>query len=408
MNRRQKTKFIVLSSCNFLFFLIIFLGAGAAFLVAAIIFGFIQFLITIYHMTLKPDGPRHMSSEWFHAIIFALTAAIIIRSFMIEAFTIPSSSMEKTLLVGDFLFVSKLNYGPRLPMTPVSFPFAHHTMPFSDNKSYMEWLKIPYFRLPGFTKIKNNDVVVFNYPREDYRPIDKREHYIKRCMGTPGDTMLISHGDVLINGKKLPFPDHALMNYHVKTDDVAFFEDSIRYIESYQHQLVSNMGDYIVSLSKSGLEQLKKMKNISLAELLSDEDVTHYYATMLFPYDRMHTWDINNYGPIIIPKKGDSVTLNDTNMAIYKRLITVYEHARLTYKANKLNINGVETNTYVFKKNYYFMMGDNRYFSEDSRFWGFVPEEHIVGKATLVWMSWDADAKGLHKIRWRRLFHWIN
>ena len=409
LNKRQKRRFFILSGINFLFLLILLFCAGAIILNAVTIFLIIQFLITVYHLSLRPEGSRTTWGEWFHAIIFAFVAAIIIRSFMLEAFTIPSSSMEKTLLVGDFLFVSKVTYGPRIPMTPVTFPFSHHTLPYHGWKSYLEWLKLPYYRLPGYSHIKNNDVVVFNYPMEDFRPVDKREHYIKRCVAIPGDTLVIKQREVFINSKKLPMKDHALLTYHVKTDDVAFFEDSIRYVDAYQHQLISNMGDYIVPLSKIGLEQLSKMKNVSIVERLSDEDVRHYYSTSIFPYDKFHDWNVDNFGPLVIPKKGVTVTLDSSNIAIYLRIIENYEGNKLSDKGNKILINDKETNTYTFKMDYYFMMGDNRYFSEDSRFWGFVPEDHIVGKAVMVWMSWDADAKGFFsKVRWRRIFSFID
>ena len=408
LNKRQRIRFFILSSINFIFLLILIFGAGAVILSAVTIFLIIQFLITIYHLALRPQGTKTARGEWLHAIIFAIVAAIIIRSFIVEAFTIPSSSMEKTLLVGDFLFVSKMNYGPRIPMTPVSFPFTHHTLPFSNKNSYLDWLKLPFYRLPGFSHIRNNDVVVFNFPMEDNRPVDKREHYIKRCVAIAGDTLIVKKGNVYINSKELPIKDHALLTYHVKTDDVAFFEDSIRYVEAYQHQMVSNMGDFIVPISKIGLEQLKNMKNVSVVERLSNEDVQHYFSTGLFPYDRFHHWDMDNLGPIFIPKKGATVHLDSSNFGLYKRIIVNYEHNTLEENDHQYIINGKQTNEYTFKMNYYFMMGDNRYYSEDSRFWGFVPEDHIVGKASMIWLSWDSNAKGLSKIRWNRIFTFID
>jgi len=388
--------------------LILLFGAKAIVLNAVSIFLINQFLITIYHLSLNPEGSRTTVGEWFHAILFALVAAIILRSFVVEAFTIPSSSMEKTLLIGDFIFVSKINYGPRIPMTPVAFPFTHHTLPYRGLKSYTEWLKLPYCRLPGFTHIRNNDVVVFNYPMEDFRPVDKRENYIKRCVAIPGDDFMIVHGNIYINHRRLPFPDHALQTYHIKADDDTYFQDSIRYVEAYLPQLVSNKGDYLVPLSKIGLEQLHSIKCIINVERLSPEEIKHYYQTSLFPYDKFHDWQVDDFGPIKIPKIGDTIYLDHSNIAIYRRIIESYEGNKFEEKDDKIFINDKETSIYKFKMNYYLMMGDNRYNSEDSRFWGFVPEDHIVGKASMIWMSWDKEAKGFSRIRWNRLFRFIN
>ncbi len=408
LNSKQRRRFWFLTTINTLFLLVLLFGAHAIILHALTIYLIVQFFITIYFISLKPEGSKTALGEWFHAIMFALVAAIILRTFIVEAFTIPSSSMEKTLLVGDFIFVSKINYGPRIPMTPVSFPFTHHTMPFKGWKSYKTWLNLPYYRLFGFSHIKRNDVVVFNYPMEDFRPVDKREHYIKRCVALPGDEMLIKNGMILINNRPQHLPKHALMAYHVKTDDKAFFEDSLRYVEAYTPQLVSNQGDYILPISEVGLGQLAALKNVSHAERLSAEEIAHYYLTSLFPYDNFHNWQVDEFGPLKIPRKGDTAYLDHSNINLYRRIIESYESNKLEEKENKIFINDQEVNRYVFKMNYYFMMGDNRYNSEDSRFWGFVPENHIVGKASMVWMSWDKEAKGLDKIRWNRLFRFIN
>ncbi len=408
LNRRQKRRFIILTLLNVSFLFILLFGAKATVITGFTIILINQFFLTLYHLTLNPNGAKTIMGEWFHAILFALLAAIFLRSFVVEAFTIPSSSMEKTLLIGDFIFVSKINYGPRIPMTPLALPFTHHSLPYKGWKAYIEWLKIPYYRLPGLWHIRNNDVVVFNYPMEDYRPVDKREHYIKRCVAIPGDEMMIIHGTISINNRRLPLPHHALQMYHAKTDDIAFFDDSIRHVEAYAPQLISNQGDYLVPISMDGLKQINTLKNVTHIERLTDEEVSHYYQTSLFPYDKFHNYQIDNFGPIKIPRRGDTVYLNHSNIALYKRIIEVYENHKLEEKDDKIYIDNVETSRYIFAMDYYFMMGDNRYNSEDSRFWGFVPEDHIVGKASMIWMSWDKEAAGLAKIRWRRLFRFIN
>jgi signal peptidase I len=358
----------------------------------------------IFYLFHKSDKKKTPLREWGDAILFAVIAATFIRTFFIEAFTIPTSSMEKSLLIGDFLFVSKISYGARVPMTPISFPFAHHTMPFTETvKSYSEIIKLPYFRLPGLGKIKNNDVVVFNYPMEDFRPVDKQENYIKRCVGIPGDQLEVKQGILYINGKMADMPEKMQWKYHVQTDGSPFNPKSIRELQITEIVPLSNIGDYEFNMTKENAEKIKSFGNVVHVEPLFDKPGV--YAEYAFPFDPQKKWNIDNYGVLSIPKAGETVALNMSTLPIYKRIIEVYEKNKLEVKEGKIFVNDVESSSYTIKMDYYFMMGDNRHNSADSRFWGFVPEDHIVGKAVFVWLSLDNNATSIfNKIRWSRVF----
>lgn len=344
--------------------------------------------------------------EWVDAIIFAVIAATIIRSLFIEAFTIPTPSMEKSLLVGDFLFVSKVNYGARTPVTPLSFPFAHHTMPVIGTKAYLEWIKLPYYRLPGLSKIKRNDVVVFNYPMEDFRPIDKQENYIKRCVGIPGDTLQVIDRQVHINGKPADNPPQMQYNYFVQTDGSGFNPKALEKIGIYEYGLTPDGSSFMFTLSEDTKNKLASYSNVKKIEPASRQKGE--YAEYVFPYNPKLAWNEDNFGPLVIPAKGMNMPLDEVNITAYKRAIEVYEGNKVEIKNGKIFINDKETSSYTFKMDYYFMMGDNRHNSLDSRFWGFVPEDRIVGKALFIWMSWDTNGKFLNKIRWNRLFSGIH
>ena len=354
--------------------------------------------------------------EWTEAIIFAVLAATLIRTFFIEAYVIPTPSMERSLLVGDFLFVSKVNYGPRTPMTPIAFPFAHHTMPLIGTKAYWDGLELPYYRLPGLSTVKKGDVVVFNYPQDtiNNRPVDKRENYIKRCQGAPGDTLSVVDGQVYVNGKAAPNPPGEQMEYSYKTtggdinpqilDELsvttyeghtlpAMTSDAAKTLKGY-----SNVKDLTVQLSPKGVSDPQNPVFPHMYPM-------HVQLTKAIPD---YKWNVDNFGPIIVPKKGWTVKLDSLTFPLYERAIEVYENNKLEVKGSDIFINGVKTDSYTFKMNYYWMMGDNRHDSEDSRFWGFVPEDHIVGKALFVWMSWDDNGSFFSKIRWSRLFMGIH
>jgi signal peptidase I len=357
----------------------------------------------------KTDRTKKKSTgrEWADAIIFAVIAATLIRTFFIEAYTIPTPSMERSLLVGDFLFVSKLNYGPRLPETPIAFPFAHHTMPITGTKAYWDGIKLPYYRLPGFSDIKKGDVVVFNYPMEAdspyFRPVDKRENYIKRCQGTPGDTLSVVDAQVFVNGKAMPNPPGEQIDYAISTDGTDVNPQIYRDLNVSFYDATSG----IPTMTKDAATAISKYSNIkSIKPIVRTKGVVDTFYPV-FPNNSHFDWNADNYGPIIIPKKGWTVKLDSLTIPVYKRAIEVYENNKVQVNGNEITINGKKADSYTFKMNYYWMMGDNRHNSLDSRYWGFVPEDHIVGKALFVWMSWDSEASFFSKIRWSRLFRGV-
>ena len=357
-----------------------------------------------YQKFLRKSSAR----EWTEAIIFAVIAATMIRTFFIEAYVIPSGSMESTLLVGDYLFVSKVNYGPRIPMTPLSFPFAQNSMPLINIKSYSDIIKFPYWRLPGLSGVKRGDVVVFNFPMQAdspfYRPIDKEDNYIKRCQGIPGDTLSIVNTQVYVNHKAMPNPPESQPSYIVHTDGNPLNPQIISDLHIFVASQISQT-DYEMLMTRKSAVALKGYSNVkSVIDYFQPKGI---FNPEEFPHDPHLRWNVDNYGPVIIPKKGLTVTLDSLTFPIYRRAIQVYENNRLEIDGNDIVINGKKSKTYTFKQNYYWMMGDNRHNSEDSRFWGFVPEDHIVGKALFIWMSSDSTGRGFNSIRWNRVFKGI-
>jgi signal peptidase I len=356
----------------------------------------------------KKKTKKSAGREWFDAIVFAVIAATLIRGLFIEAYTIPTGSMEKTLLVGDFLFVSKMNYGARMPMTPVSFPFAHHTMPITGTKAYWDGIQWKYRRLPGFDHVKRNDVVVFNFPMDAdaplSRPVDKRENYIKRCLAIGGDTIRIINARVFINSKPAEVPHFGEKYYYVKSDGTDFNPQAMQdmHIEAQR----SSADEYIFNMSAEDAAAVKNWSNVkSLSPYIRP---MNEFDSQIFPHNQDFKWNADNFGPLILPKEGWTVKLDESTFPLYERAISVYEGNTIERSGKDFLINGKKTASYTFKMNYYWMMGDNRDNSLDSRYWGFVPEDHIVGKALFVWMSWDTNGTFLDKIRWSRILGGIN
>ena len=358
----------------------------------------------------KQKYPYHKSAirEWADAIIFATVAASLIRGFLIEAYMIPTGSMERSLLVGDFLFVSKLNYGPRIPNTPIAFPFAHHTMPITGTKAYSELIQIPYKRLPGFQEIKRNDVVVFNFPMEAdapyNRPVDKRENYIKRAVAISGDVVEMKAGNLIVNGQAGFDSDDVQKAYIVYTDQSGLNPQILKDKRMENQALPDENGNlvaYLLHVTAKEIEEVKGWSNVT-------EVVPFNNDSPAFPKNVQENWNFHNFGPLKVPSKGDIVELNEQSYPIYERLITVYEGNSLEKRADGIYVNGNKTDKYTVQMNYYWMMGDNRDNSLDSRDFGFVPEDHIVGKALFTWLSYDEDGTFLSKIRWNRIFRGIN
>ena len=343
---------------------------------------------------------------WVEAIAFAVVAAHILRTFFIEAYTIPTSSMEKSMLIGDFLFVSKLAYGPRVPMTPVAVPLVHHTIPGTKKKSYSEIVKVPYHRMKGLGDINRNDCVVFNWPAEKLnRPVDKKENYVKRCVGIAGDKIEIVNGQLMVNDEPQAEPEgmKKQFTYNVKTKGSGLNPKLLyKKFDITEGSRGSNMNEYNLFLTDEALKGLNEFKNVK--SITQNIDTTYNSPQYYFPNNNDHLWNIDNYGPILIPKKGSSIDLTMENIDLYKDIIEIYEENTLKISENNIYINDSIASSYKFKMNYYWMMGDNRHNSADSRMWGFLPENHVVGKALFVWMSWDKNGKGLNKIRWDRLF----
>lgn len=391
------------------------------------------------------DYQKSKSREWADAISFAVIAATLIRAIYIEAFTIPTSSMEKTLLVGDFLFVSKVNYGSRIPNTPIFFPFAHHTLPFTEStKSYSELIELPYARLPKFQSVKRNEMVVFNFPAgdtvvvehqnqtyyqmvRDYgrkkiwkqfevitRPVDKRENYIKRCVGLPGDQISVKEAELYVNGEKAFRPEGMQLSYLVQTNGRGFNREKFLDRDITEVRGTTSPNVLEMHLTDENLAYIQSLPQVERVELASKKmgfyDDGRYMKNPIFPNTDTTSWTEDNFGPIEIPYRGKVVDLSLKNLPLYDEIIRNYEGHELSVKGDKIFIDGEETNQYTIEMDYYWMMGDNRHNSQDSRFWGFVPEDHVVGKAVFVWLSIDPNRSwgDLNKIRWDRLFKLVH
>ncbi len=363
----------------------------------------------------KKKKEKSEIKSWFNAILFAVVAATILRTFLIEAYTIPTSSMEKSLLIGDFLFVSKVSYGPRVPMTPIAFPLVHHTLPFTKKTpAYLKWIQLNYYRMKGLGDVERNDCVVFNYPADDAlhpeRPIDKKENYIKRCVGIPGDVIEIKNTDLYVNGEPQTISEKMRnqFRYFVKTDGTLFSERTLNKYNIYEGQILSRNGDYELILNDESLAAIKRFTYVKKVEkIVIDKGVKVNSPELIFPEDNFN-WNLDNFGPLKIPQAGSQVDISADNVELYRRIIETYENNKLEIVDGEIYINDKLASTYTFKMDYYWMMGDNRHNSLDSRYWGFVPEDHVVGKALFIWMSWDKNKNGINKIRWNRLFNAIH
>ena len=410
--------------------------------------------------------------SWVDAIVFALLAVYLVNIYFFQNYQIPTSSLEKSLLVGDFLFVSKMSYGPRAPMTPLTMPLTQHTMPVTGTKSYIDWPQWDYKRVKGLGHVKHGDIVVFNYPtgdtvmlnmqatdiyaeaygignehyasilprldslprREQYevfrgiyawgrnyitehpnifgditvRPVDRRENYVKRCVGLPGDTLQIIDRTIYINGQAQAQPENVQFNYYVKTAGMpipdAMFDELGVSMDDRVRLNVPGFA-YLLPLTDAMVAQLKANTKLIKSITLEPEMGV---SRALYPQNLVKQWDRNNYGPIWIPRRGATIKLTWDNLPLYERCITAYEGNTLDVRDDGFYINGQRTDTYTFGMDYYWMMGDNRHNSADSRYWGFVPEDHIVGKPLFVWLSLDKDKGWFEgKIRWDRIFKWV-
>lgn len=380
--------------------------------------------------------PKTQIGEWISSISFAIVAATLVHTYVMQPYTIPSSSLEKTLLIGDFLFVSKFHYGARVPMTTIAAPMVHDTLPllniksylFNDNKnedSFFSKFQLPYLRLPGFQNIQRNEIVVFNQPadtlldmndfhpkRNYYKPIDKKTNLVKRCVAIAGDSLEIKGGYVYINGKHaiLPIRAKPQYNFFVDTNSKSISQTSLKHKYGAREGLtypngnfgLTKKGGYILTLTDNEAERIAKNRVVKkVTKLLKEKGVDGG----VFPHVSELGWNIDYFGPIYIPEKGKTVHIDRESLPFYKRIIQEYEKNDLIINGDEIIINGKETDNYTFKQNYYWMMGDNRQNSLDARAWGYVPFDHVVGKPVLIWFSLDNQAKGIwNKIRWNRLF----
>ncbi len=417
----------------------------------------------------ESEGPVKFIMSWVDALVFALVAVYFINLFFFQNYVIPSSSLEKSLLTGDYLFVSKVSYGPRIPQTPLTMPLTQHTLPVFECKSYIEWPHWDYRRVKGLGHVELNDIVVFNYPAGDTlvsspvyqaqdfyqlcyscgyqlldpekrpnvdslnaqqqwdyyqyvyqvgreyvkenqptfgsittRPTDRRENYVKRCVGLPGQTLQIKDRVVYLDGKPNKEPENVQYTYFVKLK-AELSDDVMKELGISMEDLISLNQNGYMPLTQRAVKELSK-RNLAESIRLNTEAV----VGDLYPLNARTGWTRDNYGPIWIPQKGKTIQLNMQNIAIYERPIKVYENHDLQVKDNKIFIDGKEATEYTFAMDYYWMMGDNRHNSADSRYWGFVPEDHIVGKPIFIWWSSDPDRSGFKGIRWNRLYRWVD
>ena len=439
--------FIFLPVINCVMFPVIWVETARSFgknkttdtVLAVLSFGFysyyLNYVTNVQHLKDRAGEPKSSAGQFVNSVLFAIVVASTVHIYFMQPFVIPSSSLEKSLLVGDFLIVSKMHYGARVPMTTLSLPMVHDTIPFTGKKSYLfndrieeqsgSWLnkfQLPYLRIPGWEKVKRNEIVVFNQPadtlldmndftpdRNYYKPIDKKTNLVKRCVGLPGDSLEIRDGFVFINGKQNILPERAKLqfSYDGTIKKGKTFNRSIdnRLKTYYDITDGIQMSNVAFRLAAATNENAAKFKNHPSVESIKKMSIPQSIPdASTFPQDVAFPWNMAYFGPVYIPKKGVSIAINTDNLPLYKRAISEYEGNSIYAKGNQVYINGETTTEYKFKQDYYWMMGDNRYNSIDARRWGFVPENHIVGKPVFIWMSWNSYGKGLDKIRWNRVF----
>jgi signal peptidase I len=443
---------------------------------------YINYVEDVSYIEDRSLKPRTGLGEWVSSIVFAVVAATFVHTYFIQPYVIPTGSLERTLRIGDFLFVSKFHYGARVPMTTLAAPMVHDTLPVLHTRSYLadvnpdtyekSWinkLQLPYMRLPGFESVKKNDIVVFSLPADTLyqffkaekavrKPIDKKSNYVKRCVGTPGDSLEVIHGYVYINGKQLKLSDRAktMYNYDIyaKTGVSTRYLEEVDAADYYRKYIATNINEaqynalapYVsgakntadgkielytnekgiptevirqLRLSLTEEKPLSRMANMTsemveklranpaIDSVVQTEEPKGTYGYNIFPQKpNLYPWNNDNFGPIYIPKAGTTVEINAKTIPLYKKIIRDYEHNDVKVTGDKVLINGKEAHSYTFKQNYYWMMGDNRDHSEDSRTWGYVPEDHIVGKPVFLWMSFDNFREGIAnwRVRWDRVF----
>ncbi|MCK0110087.1 signal peptidase I [Flavobacteriaceae bacterium S0825] len=390
---------------------------------------YLNYVADVSYVENRDINPKSSSGEWVNSILFAIVAATLVHTYFIQPYTIPSSSLEKSLLVGDFLFVSKVNYGARIPMTTVAAPMVHDTIPVLKKKSYLfndditkkktSWLnklQLPYLRIPGFEKIDRNEIVVFNSPadstdninrftsdRNYNKPIDKKINLVKRCVGVPGDSLEVRDGFIYINGVKNELPDRAQLqfSYFVQPKSNQFNPQLLkeRYDITDRFQIMNNQNTYYFSaISDEALSRFKNHPNV--LSITPNKQEKGVRDPSIFPHHPDYNWNNDFFGPLYIPEEGKTIDINLEVLPLYKRVIEEYEGNSLRVEGNQIFINNELATNYTFKQDYYWMMGDNRHNSLDARAWGFVPFNHVVGKPVFIWMSWD----GLKNPRWERFF----
>ena len=361
----------------------------------------------------KKEQPKKQE-KWWVSLLSIVAIGVFVPWIAIQHFAIPTPSMEGTLLVGDHLFVSKFHYGARTPATPLQVPFTHQKIPGLNIPSYSDWIQLPTFRLPGFTHVKNNDIVVFNWPEEKEYTVDLRTYYVKRCIGIAGDTLQIKQRDVFINGKKSNTPPEVQYTYLVTTNSIVneqIFEryDIPNFSESKRelYNFTDTSSGYVLDLKPSTAKLLLDDHVAVSVDFITDK--IRERGAILWPFTKItESWTVDNYGPVWIPKEGSSIPLDSQTIAIYAKTIRDFEGWKTVEDhGNYLLLDGQKVETYTFKQNYYFMMGDNRNNSLDSRYWGFVPADHIVGKPVMIFVSSDSK-QGFFKLsRLKRMFHLI-